>query len=565
MIELLLTEDDIQLGMQKANTELSDFLETTRKSIIRTGQYPPETNKIVKESLEMLVTSYYSMTNKLKESKFFLGEEKRNLIVWNYSLSCASTSVLNLIERKIKREINFDNLTGNGINPINTEDLNSTSCYSVISNTLANLKKYINSARTGNLIYKLAFYFKNLESAAAYNTKIACSEECFKKELSQLEQCAKSKKISFNLKPRRKKTYKKTEQSDEEKEKVLLGDKMPDSLPVYEPNSARLDMVVGNKEQKNRLLDYIYMTFHYHPPSKKNFLWMQGDGFPEGVLLYGDAGVGKTFMANALMNKAVEIANKKNLDFLPVSLDGHNIASVYQNRSGAILEHYFSMIRRGDKAHTVLIDEFDDLIPMGSNGRISENARQRLSAFKRVTGNSSALGNYFLIAIANRISEEDDIPIEIKNRLTPIYIPGPQTPEEYGQIIKNGFYIKEKLGLIDPKIDWSEIGNYVIQWKNKLNSYQNKEVAVGRGYKMITQQLATKTKIPFRENSVLLGKSPESHKKYYSKEFTPITQEELYHAIDRAMNNLIESNIHTKPGEYGNRNIRNFLSIPKIS
>lgn len=548
MIELLLSNDAVQVGLQKARSDLGDFLEATKTSILRDNE-SAEVGKIVRESLDIFISSYYALAGTLKKSKMFQKEERRGDVIWNYSLSCASTVILNCLERTMGREMDFDQAAFGSVKLIDDETLQGKSAYSFLSNALTGLRSYVNSTgKGGNIVYKLGFYFTHLESRAAYAAKLACSEQGFEKELNQIKPSSEMDKISFRLKSRKRREY--SARSDDNGEKVLVGDKLPDELPEYTASSVKLTDVVGNSQQKKELMNFLAMAFHYHTPSRENFLWMDGNGFPEGVLLYGDPGVGKTFMANAIMNEATRIAKESQLDFFPVSLNGHHIASVYQNRSAALLEHYFTMIRKGDRIYAVLIDEFDDLVPLGHDGKLSENARQRLSAFKRVTGNAGALGNYFVIAIANRIDEKD-IPVEITDRFAPLFVPGPQTPEEYGQIVRNGLMFKEQQSLIDQTIDWVTVGRCLLQWKKTLEGYGDKEISIGRAYKLITQQLATSAKKPYYQYSPAFGKSPEWHKKFYSKEFVPITQENLYVAIERAMRQLIHSKTHGKPGEYG--------------
>jgi len=207
--------------------------------------------------------------------------------------------------------------------------------------------------------------------------------------------------------------------------------------------------------------------------------------------------------------------------------------------------------------------EFDDLIPMGTGGRVSSDAKQRLSALKRSTGNSGALGNYFIIAIANRLSSEDDIPTEIKDRFKPLQVYGPQTPVEYGQIIRNGLEQKEKLGLVDSQINWGKVGGYLIGWKERLDSIGDRELAIGRGYKIITQQLAAKTKKPIETYlNETLGKSPQFHKQFYRDKLLMINEKAIYNAIDYAMHELMKSRNFLRPGEHIQENKQ---AIPVIS
>ncbi len=557
MIEVLLSEDALQLGLQKARNELSDFLESTKTSLTSNGE-SQEVKRVVRDSLDIYVSSYYSLIDALQKSSFFSKEAKKDIIIWNYAVSCASTALLNFLEHAIGREICFDP-SSYGLSPINPDDLRGQSAFTLLSNSLTGLRSYVKSSgKGGNMIYKLGFYFSNLESIAGYEARMACSERAFNSELSKICPRSGAEKISFRLKNRQKLQSK---GNGNQEEPVLVGDKLPDELQEYTQSTIRLSDVVGNSLQKLALLEYVSMVFHYHVPSQENFLWMDGNGFPEGVLLYGDAGVGKTFTANAVMNEALLEAKKRALPFTAVALSGQHISSVYQNRSGAVLEHYLNMIRQGDKILAVFIDEFDDLIPLGNDGKLSENARQRLSAFKRATGNSSALGNYFIIAIANRIDAKEDIPPEITDRLKPLYIPGPQSPEEYGQIIRNGLKFKESLGLVDKAIDWAEVGNHILEWKKKIDGKKDKGISIGRGYKLVTQQLATRAKKPFHQYSQAWGKSPQWQKQFYQHEFMPVNHQALFTAIDNAMNDLLHAKTHTKPGEYG---ITNPDDIPMV-
>ena len=539
MLDLIISKEEFKAGKRAADQELGKVLITVKRNLA------PESSsralqQFIGDSLDIFAETYYAVSTALEKSQHFKGEPNRDRVIWKYSLNIATRATLNQVVDAVGDELDLGRFCSSV--SFDAEEMDGHSRYSTIAKSLSSLIRHMDGSgseresisRFGSFLSELeTFSYGQAISASQNNDTVA--------QINELKPVSTTQDVTLKRKARQ-------HSRNRIEEKALEGDKMPDSLPKYTPSSARTEKVVGNVDVIHFLMDLAVKVLHYDIHARENFFWQEGNGFPEGVLLYGPPGAGKTYTAHAVMNAAIELAAKYNLAFSPVSLDGHNIASVYQNRSGQLLEHYFSMMRQGTERHVILMDEFDDLVPLGSNGKLSENARQRLSAFKRVSGNLNALGNYFIIAIANRIDEEDDIPREIKDRFVPLYVAGPQTPEEYGKIISHGLEYKEGLGRISDDVDWSVAGERIIEWQERLREIGDRRLCVGRGYKAITQQLAMTTEKPAVEYAAqTLGRPSSFHRSFYADEMLPITMESVLNAIDSAMKNLVETKGYNGP------------------
>jgi len=537
VIEVLISRDDINLSMETARSELSDILMRTHDTVTKDAVRLEE-KKLLRDSVEMLVANHYAISTKLKDRGVLYKEKNSGPVVWNYSLSCAATAALNYIELKLSRPIDFG---AQSMSPVDPGKLQGGSRYSVLANTLSNLRSYVQSSRGGHSAYTLAYFMAALEKTAASVARFKCSDEGFEHTLRQIKLVSDTDLVSYQA---RKRETRNEPVRSENGQKVLEGDTLPDSLPLYQRTNVLPEQVVGNVEAMSELLDYTVMTLHYDPKTRKNHWWAAGNGMPEGAVLYGQPGVGKTFMASSIMNYAIMLARQKKLEFSPVEINASQINSVYQNRAATVLEHYLKMLRRGDSSYMVLMDEFNDLVPMGSDAKMNSDAVQRLNAFKRNTGNHGALGNYFMIAITNRISK-DDIPPEIQNRLVPIYVPGPQTAAEYGQILKLG--LSHRLEYING-VNWERVGSHLMGWNRRLQQSGNPDAHIGRGYKMVTQALSRNMKTgPRHYAAQTLGQSPEFHASFYAPKMLRIDEKAVMRTIDNSMENMLRSRNYRGP------------------
>jgi hypothetical protein len=535
-LEILITQDDLESGLLLGKSDLGGVVPTIRDAISRSSTQQTD-KEIIRGGLETFIGSYYALSSKLENLGIFSNEEKRMNIIWNYSLSCASTAFLSVLEKRSGEKLTFPASVASGISPIEPNSLEGLTQFSVMTNTLRDYQGFLTNSKTRSL-FQTGLFLALLERKSAEHAAYSCRKNESLGELTRLSPLTTSADLSFKHNKQRLNGQNKPKS----KAATLTEDELPKTLPKYAMNNVRLEQVVGNKEPIAEILDYVTAMMHYHAPSKQNYLWMEGNGFPEAVLLIGDPGVGKTYLTNAIMNAAGALAKKHQYPLELVELNGKEIGSTYQNKSGMILEEYLSMMRKGDRAYLVMMDEFDDLIPMGRGGKLRGDARQRMNAFKRQTGNSTSLGNIFFIGITNYVSSEEDIPKPVLDRFTPIIIHGPQTPKEYGDILKLGFQRKDRLGLVDSSINWEKIGGYMMDWKKRLDRYNSSEAAIGRGYKNITTQLASQSKQRqhLYANDVI-GKDPGYHAQFYKKEFLPITARSLYAAIDNGLQRLADA------------------------
>ncbi|MBU1976094.1 MAG: hypothetical protein KKG59_06850, partial [Nanoarchaeota archaeon] len=247
MLELLVTEADLNIGLQKAKTELDDFLVSSKESLVH-GQKESAVDVLVNECLDTFVSSYYALSDALKRSTYLKKESRRDEVIWNFSLSYASTAVLNLIERKMGRDLDISHSDLGSLAPINPDDLKGKGQYSMLSASMVGLRSYVlASGQGGNIVYKLAHFFNGLESLATNEAGLACSDEGLEKELNKIKPRTNAYGLSFREKVRTRKGRTRTN-GNGNGSKELLADQMPDALPDYEATKVRLEHVVGNTE-----------------------------------------------------------------------------------------------------------------------------------------------------------------------------------------------------------------------------------------------------------------------------------------------------------------------------
>lgn len=550
MLDLILSRGEINQACSDARDDLGTFLGNVKANLVSIGSpsssSSPVLREIVNESLDVFVSTYYALANRLSKADLFNNEPRRGEIIWNYALSTASTAVLNYINMVVGDQISI--APNEMMASLLQEKSDRRSRYSSISSALTAVVKatekmnadarYNGSQRSR--INALADYFASLETSALNQAISACRYEQSGLELRSLDVRTTSDKISFEKVKVGGGVPATAKDKTGSGETVLEGDDLPTALPRLERNNAQLSRVAGNEEAIRLFQESFLGVLHYSVPDRFNYKFQDGEGYPEIIGFVGLAGVGKTLTFHACMNWGLDFASKYRINIFPFILSSLHYGSSYLNRTPRLIETYNNLIRLGDMIKVGGFDEADDIVPIGPGGVIDAHGKQNLNALKRSTGNANSVGSSLTVMIFNGISIEEDIPAELKDRIRFVYLPGPQTPDEFAKIIRGSLEEKERAGKLYD-VDWHKVGEMMVDANQTMLDATSNRMGIGRAYKIIAQKLALTTRKSAMEYAgQVLGKSPEFHREFYANEFLPVGQNDIDNAIQETVDEQLQ-------------------------
>lgn len=200
-------------------------------------------------------------------------------------------------------------------------------------------------------------------------------------------------------------------------------------------SSVTFDSIAGNQEAKRQLRDGIDMLLDYDPETKSNPF----SGILETastMLIDGPPGSGKTSMLHAATNYGMQRAIAMKKQFERIVLSGTSFKSEYFSRSAQQLSEILDGVQSGDKAYLVAIEDFDTVFFSRDATRNSpENDSILEVMLNRLEGlETTNFGNYLLVATTNHPLQGDGALLR-RLRETAVFAPGPQTPEEFLQVL----------------------------------------------------------------------------------------------------------------------------------
>jgi len=200
-------------------------------------------------------------------------------------------------------------------------------------------------------------------------------------------------------------------------------------------SNVTFDQIAGNHEAKRQLMDGIDILLDYDPVARTN-PFSEFVETASTMLIDGPPGSGKTSLLRAATNYGNRKAAAMKKQFETVVLSGTSFKSEYFSRSAQQLKDIIDGVQSGDRAYLVAIEDFDTIFFSRDQTRTSpENDSILEVMLSRLEGlESSNFGNYLLVATTNHPLQGDGALLR-RLRETAVYTPGPQTPEEYLQVL----------------------------------------------------------------------------------------------------------------------------------
>jgi SpoVK/Ycf46/Vps4 family AAA+-type ATPase len=221
---------------------------------------------------------------------------------------------------------------------------------------------------------------------------------------------------------------------------------------VKSPGKHTLDDVIGLDEAKNHLRKFtVYDKF-------KKARQVIGIDIPKGFVLYGDPGVGKTYLYEAVINEA----KLNGIKVGSTSISPATHGSSYINKfSLNIMEDYKEAVERLNKKETelelIFLDETDSITRNRENMQSSEENVKVVNTFNEIIDGIHRKDDIYFICCTNRIKDIDSAFIR-SGRITPVECPRPCKNElhelfkYYVQKIKNNSEID-----LFGKLDYDEL------------------------------------------------------------------------------------------------------------
>lgn len=451
MKEINISDDDFYVSKVAWRRELSDIVNACELSMKDIPDKADNGSSII----EAFFGNYGSIKKQLQDDPDFLkGVKEKDQYVRCISTYFAANSVLNILN-DINIQSNYANDSHKFMDmSIGQDDMPAGSDRELLYKLTSKLKLRADGSENKIMRYRIYTFFALYKNFAV--------SQLSKKGTDKSKALLKSIKISGPAGFIYKNVKKIIPQENSGNGKVpIYMDTQPLRPPEYEPSAlARTDLVVGNNEMLQKLERWMLRHLYYDPAQKKN---AQSGRYPENVLLYGQAGVGKNFTVDAVVNWIKQLAQKYNKEAEFMSF--RNFGSIYKDGSRQILQKYRAYEHEQKaKIFYNFMDEFDAIIAKGADGQMSEEGRKFIGDFKASFGDGRGQGHIMTIALTN-YSDEDSIEIGIRDRFKLLYVPGPQTPEDFAKLLYNE--TKMKLGVADKGVDWMALGTGMYKYSQQ--------------------------------------------------------------------------------------------------
>lgn len=206
------------------------------------------------------------------------------------------------------------------------------------------------------------------------------------------------------------------------------------------------------------------------------------------------------------------------------------------------------MMRKGDMGYICVIDEADGVFTKDRNGEMHEESKKLLREMKKAI-NTNNLGNAVYIFLTNYPKQFEG---PLKQRFTMIESDGPNSPEQFGQLLK------QELGATGTNIsdrEYLRLGQEIYRYKKEYeNSSSSSVIGNFLGSKEIipvTGRSVKKIALPYvgvnnetlmPNQHALRSNAFENKVKLIRMMAQPPTYQDLMNSINTYMKELIHSN-----------------------
>jgi len=451
MVELSISEFEFKAGVTKGRSEdLATVVAKCERELKKRTANEKEKHSNL---MNNLLGTYFSLETKLNFSNIFDKEGKqKNNIIRHYSLYSASKAILNqLYDGKIGSMHELDRRAPT----FSYDEINDKSSFSLLKSILNKLEENI---RTNHSYPKYTLYqfFDNVKRYCKLQIRGMTDDyetldniKVTKEGLDFTEIVANQNKANGN---------------NSSTAKSELNKYVPEEIPEYIPTKpVYFKDCIGNVEKIEEILNSIFMAFRYDPATGKNEFSKIGSGFQNNFLIYGKEGVGKTMAVDAVVHWAREMAKEIGKPLLITDMSSA-IKTCLVDISGKILEEFYKKEEQGNEICINIFDENAGGKFYNSNKDNSNNEdRKSLETAKKMFGRKY---KKIINIIVTNYTDENSLESAFKQRFgKKIKLEGPQTAEQFSQVLQYELRDMIKLGIVDPSTNWLEMGQLFAQYK----------------------------------------------------------------------------------------------------
>ncbi len=506
----VISNKDIIQAQFYGSKDLGEIVQQCEKSIERMPVLADDGSSIVRE----FIGAYYALKNKFDEESLFDAHGAQTSRIVAAYFAC--NAVLNILHNDRIQQVHASDPDPYYNTGLISEDLASKSDRILMSTTLKKLQKRAENSDSKTIQYKAFTFFDHLKSLARIEIAREKNQKA-QKIVTELK--IEGESSNFNdIHKKKSSASSSSESGDNGKKLPIYVDTQPIEPPDYETDpKTQLKFVIGNKDSLSHVQTYVAEHAWFNSSAKTNRL---GGKYPQNILLFGQAGVGKNYIIDAVFNWLKPILEAKNIEFEVKSM--RDIGSIYKDGTLLRMKNQYTYLRQQkNKLLYVVFDEFNGLFPKGINGN-SEEVKKVIAEFK-VNNDDRCDGRIMTIALSNYV-DESEIEPAIKSRFLPIYVPGPQTEDDYARLLWKESMIK--IGSVEKDIPWMDLGKIV-------HTYAEQGfIVTGRDCANIIKSLYANTDSSNLDKIIQgIGASSEEQENLAREIFCPASQEMYKRAI----------------------------------
>ncbi len=222
--------------------------------------------------------------------------------------------------------------------------------------------------------------------------------------------------------------------------------------------------IVGNEEMITPLKRFVDVLMHYDPRTKRN-PYAERYGVTNTFLFWGGTGVGKTTTLRAVINYAVEQANKLGKPFFVRPVNSSDFKTEFYAQSANNIRKLRDEILKGEAIYLSYTDDIDTVF-------FSRDELEKRPEDKAVLGEIMATldqlvemaENYFgYVALTNMPVSGVDFAMARRLQENQSEVKGAHTPKQFAELFKIKLRQGLKVGYVRVK-DWDRFGGMCVEY-----------------------------------------------------------------------------------------------------